>query len=404
MISDARKPVTLSFWHVWSAETDGNTAAIQRTLANFAKTFPNIKLEVDATTVGYDTKIKIAMAANEAPDIFFSWGGGFSKPFVDAGKVLPLDTYISDISKGAGHRILRGGLSNFIYNGKTYAFPTSLSIGVLYCNRELFDRYRVKIPETYTELVAAVKKFKAKGVLPLAVGERDEWTGMFYYDILAIRTAGAKLCSDALNKKASFDRHEFTDAAAKLVELVRIGSFGKNFLNQTSDEAVELFATGKAAMLFSGTWVSGVLGQDDCPVKGQIEVRKFPVVEGASGMDSEYLGGAVDCFMVGAGTRYPKEAVMAAESLSEEMAKQSCLSGSGLPVWEIKISDISKINPLLVQQIEILKDSTAFVMRWDTFLTGAKAKIHTGLVQELFAGTISPEEYSRKMQKINQGQ
>jgi len=34
-----------------------------------------------------------AVAANELPNIFFTWAGGFSSSFIDSGKVHPLDEY-----------------------------------------------------------------------------------------------------------------------------------------------------------------------------------------------------------------------------------------------------------------------------------------------------------------------
>lgn len=389
----AKTPISLKLWHIW-----GDLYSFNKAVTNFNKAYPHIILDIESTSYGYDTKIKTAIAANEAPDIFFSWGGGFSAPFVRSGKVLPLDPYLND---GTRNKLIKGSLTNFTYDGKVYALPTTLSIGVLYCNQELFDKYSIKIPVTFEELVTAVKKFNEKGILPIAVGERDLWPGMFWYDILALRIAGAKRSHEALTKKASFNQPEFTEAAAKLVELIRLNGFGNRALTQTLKESIILFNRGKAAMMFNGTWFSGECIDEDCKVKGKIVAKKFPLVEGGKGTDTEYLGGPSDSFMVSANSKHKKEAVMAVKYICETMSKESYLMGMGLPLWKIDVKDTSKINPLILEQAEMIKNVTAYVSWWDVFLQGDDANIHKSLVQKLFAGTITPEQYSKEMQKLN---
>ena len=58
---------------------------------------PDVQIKVETVeNERYKTKIKTAFATNELPDIFYSWGGGFSKPFIESGKVLSLNQYIDD--------------------------------------------------------------------------------------------------------------------------------------------------------------------------------------------------------------------------------------------------------------------------------------------------------------------
>jgi raffinose/stachyose/melibiose transport system substrate-binding protein len=166
-------------------------------------------------------------------------------------------------------------LDNFTYDGKIYGLPIYMIAGIFYCNTELFEQNEVKMPDTFDELLEAVKVFKAKGITPMAVGEKDGWTGMFYQNIISIRTAGVKLCNDALSNVTSFNRPEFAEGAEKLSELIKAGAFDNNCMNLTRDEAELDFNNGKCAMYYNGSWVAASLDDENCPVKGKILVRNF---------------------------------------------------------------------------------------------------------------------------------
>ncbi|MFQ7550477.1 MAG: extracellular solute-binding protein [Blautia marasmi] len=83
---------------------------------------PSLEIQLDyAENEAYKTKIKAAVAANEAPDIYGTWGGGFTKPFVEADKVLQIDEYMTDDIKG---QLLPGVLDYFTFEDKLYGLPT----------------------------------------------------------------------------------------------------------------------------------------------------------------------------------------------------------------------------------------------------------------------------------------
>ncbi|HYH01503.1 MAG TPA: extracellular solute-binding protein [Bacillota bacterium] len=400
-VIEAAKPktVTLKFWHLWTTPAETNKVAIDQVLANFKKAYPHIKVEVDAVeNETYKTKIKTAIAANEAPDVFFTWGGGFSKPFVDAGKLLDLTPYLKD---GTSKKLVGGTLTYQTYNGKVYALPFALWAGIMYCNQSLFEKYNVKIPGTFKELLAAVSVFRSKGITPLEVGEKDRWPGMFYQNILAVRTAGTKLSNNALAKKASFNQRAFIQSAELLKQLVKAGAFESGCLGITRDESEANFRLGKAAMYYNGSWVAGSLNQQQAPdVYGKIVARNFPVVEGSNGEPNGFLGGAVDAFAVNAGTKHPKEAVLFVKYVAEQQAKIGYQIGALLPAWKVQV-DESKLPELTVQISKLIKGATGFVLAWDTFLEGADADTHKNLVQEIFADMITPQKFAIEMQKLN---
>lgn len=391
-------PVTLKLWHMFVSDGDGNKKPFEAVLKHAGEQLTDVRLEVDGVdNESYKTKIKTAIAANDVPDIFFTWAAGFSKPFVDSGKVLCLDEYMGDIND----KLLPGITTNMTYNGKVYGLPFQMQCGALFCNKELFDSNGVKIPETWDELLAAVKAFNAKGITPMTCGAADKWPAMWYYDIIALRTAGAQLCNDALNKKAPFNSPEFTEGAAKLDELSKAGAFGKNALGTSWDESQIAFAEGKAAMIYNGNWVAGLAEGETSKVKGKVVAVKFPVISNGKGTITEYFGGSGDGFMVSANTVDKEMAVKTVKFICEDMARESYLAGSGMPGWKVDVDD-SKVSPLIKQLVTSTKDATGWVLWWDVFLEGADADTHKNLATEVLAGTRTPEEYSAEMQKLSE--
>lgn len=60
----------------------------------FEKNHPGVKINRKHLKMNpIKRRSNAAVAANELPDIFFTWSGGFSESFVSSGKVMCLDDY-----------------------------------------------------------------------------------------------------------------------------------------------------------------------------------------------------------------------------------------------------------------------------------------------------------------------
>jgi raffinose/stachyose/melibiose transport system substrate-binding protein len=393
--SQAPEKVTLTFWNNYTNDTQH---VMENTIKQWNTDHPDIQIEASATeNNAYKTKIKTAIAGDSAPDIIYTWAGGFTQPFVEAGKILPLDDYLND---GTKDKMLPGALTNITYDGKVYGLTYNQQAGALYVNKDLFKENNVEIPKTFDDLLAAVKTFKAKGITPMAVGEKDQWPGMWYYDMIALRSAGAAACLDVLNKKASYDQAPFTDAAQKLEDLVSAGAFSNDVLSVTRDDSVAQFTQGKIPMYFGGNFDAQLIDES---LKGKVSAVKFPTITGGNGADTEYLGGGADALCISAKTKYKDQAVEAIKFLASTFSTVMYQTGGGLPEWKYDGLDESTIDPLSKQIMDdIVNGSTASVPAWDLYLTGDDAQTHLDLVQSLFGLAITPADYSKQMQqKIN---
>lgn len=394
--ADSDEVITLTMWDVMASDEDARVIA--PIIDDWNANNPNIQIVREAYDVeNYKMKLKTAMAANEAPDLIYGWGAGFMEPFVEAGKLLPLDNLLSKETTDA---LMPGAATYAQFDGQTYALPFNMWYGVFYCNTELFEEYDVKIPETYDELLTAVEVFRANDIGPIGVGANERWTAMFYHNVLALRTAGADAVNDALSGKGDYNSPEMLEAAEKLAELVEAGAFIDGAMGLNYDEFVAMFKQGEIPMMLQGTWLAGELEMDEYPIKGKAVARKFPIIEG-SGSDTEYLGGAIDVYMVNSETKDQAAAVKALEYIVTEMSRRGFEAGTGLPVYEAE-ADMSNVDRVTQEALALIEDADGFTLAWDTFLVGEDAQLHLDLVQEMFAGIRTPQEFVDEMQTINE--
>ena len=70
-----QRPVTLKLWHIWAADSESNKKPFEKALSDWNNLNPDIKIEAEATeNETYKTRIRTAIAVNEAPDLFYCWG------------------------------------------------------------------------------------------------------------------------------------------------------------------------------------------------------------------------------------------------------------------------------------------------------------------------------------------
>ena len=129
----ADNPVDLTMWCI-ATESDSNRHAYEASIADFQKAHPEINLKWETTqNQEYKTKIKAAVAANEMPDIFFTWGCAFLGDFVDAGRVYCVD----DVYKDYAAELPEVMMGNVKFDGKYYGVPMTMNIVGMFSNMEL---------------------------------------------------------------------------------------------------------------------------------------------------------------------------------------------------------------------------------------------------------------------------
>lgn len=392
------KKETIKLWHIFGGDTDPNKEVIDRITKEAEEEF-NITIEVDtAENDSYKTKIKAAIAANETPDIFYTWGHGFLKPFVDADKILPLDEYLTDDYKA---HLSGTTLTGFQFEDQTYGLTTDQSIACIFYNKELFEKYNLEIPTTYDEFLSVCQVFIDNGVTPLTVGGKESWTLAMYYDLLALRNVGSQAVKDATGKVTDYSDPGFLEAAIQFSELAGMGVFPEGSAGISREESEVPFFEGQIPMYLNGSWTPSRVYKDSSTIKDKVVVAPFPTMENGKSTEKDFTGGPDTAFAVSKNTKNPELAAQVTQYLALKFSTAKYEIGSSiLPYVDMEI-DESKVNPLMKDIYNYTKDATSYTIWWDNLLEGKDATVYLNKLQELFIGQITPEQYIEELQNLN---
>lgn len=382
--------ISIRMLHYWGdTDADVSSRYLKEILEEeFPKAFPDVELIQDTCdNETYKNKIKILMASDEQPDIMFSYGGGFMKSFVDAGKVLPLDDYMDDFYK---EHMKTDMQENFIFDGQQYGTCCTYWTGVLYCNQELFDQAGAEIPETYEGLLESVKKLRSVGIEPIALGMVNKWPGQQWINNFTIQIGGAEHYKEMARGEASLNDPILAEAANLTENLITENAFCSDMYKLTSGEAEELFLSGGAAMIYIGSWFTTFAEER---IGDNLKVAKMPVVPGAK-YTEDYHGGGVNGWIVSADTEYPELAANIVAWLSYELSCYEPECGSFTVESEDQKMNISPISQQILDMYENKKEGG---IAWDTLMSPKQAGIWLDTCARFFEGRLNGRRFTKSL-------
>ena len=382
--------ISIRMLHYWGdTDADVSSRYLKEILEEeFPKAFPDVELIQDTCdNETYKNKIKILMASDEQPDIMFSYGGGFMKSFVDAGKVLPLDDYMDDFYK---EHMKTDTQENFIFDGQQYGTCCTYWTGVLYCNQELFEQAGAEIPETYEGLLESVKKLRSVGIEPIALGMVNKWPGQQWINNFTIQIGGAEHYKEMARGEASLNDPILAEAANLIENLITENAFCSDMYKLTSGEAEELFLSGGAAMIYIGSWFTTFAEER---IGDNLKVAKMPVVPGAK-YTEDYHGGGVNGWIASADTEYPELAANIVAWISYELSCYEPECGSFTVESEDQKMNISPISQQILDMYENKKEGG---IAWDTLMSPKQAGIWLDTCARLFEGRLNGRRFTESL-------
>ena len=394
-VAECAETKTIEFWHINTE--DDRKAVVQQAIDAFEQDNPCVKVnQTILENEAFKAKMTTVMQSDDPPDVFTSWGGGVMNEYATAGLLRDITADIKQ--NGLADTFGAGPLAVYSYEGKQYGVPMDQGMVGFWYNQELFDQAGIEAPPaTWTELLDGVQKLKEAGITPIALGEKDKWPGHFWWVYLAIRMGGKEAFDAAYSRQGSFADEPFVQAGEKLQELIALEPFQDGYLGLTYDDQATLMGNGEAAMELMGQWAPGVEKDHSANKEGigdKLGWFPFPTVEGGKGDPADALGGG-NGWLVGRDA--PDEAVTFLKYLSSKEFQCGATEINWiLPV--VKGTEECITDPLMKTVAENAAKAPYLQLYYDQALPPAVGSVVNDSVQELFAGTKSPEEVAQAIE------
>jgi len=401
---EPRKTVSVRFMNMWSADSSENIAVSVRTIIDrFQSEHPHIVIyEVSISDqAAYYTLLNTLAAANELPDVFVCRGSELSA-FANAGLVAWLNP-ILNANPEWRDGFISSSFADLSHNGNVYGIPFSmLSTHVIYYNQLILSAVGWdEFPTTWKDFIAMLEAVKATGIIPIALGNRDQWVAnSCILSALGDRFTGSDWFKGLIaDEGPSFTDPEFVQALEALQFLGISGFFNNDKNSLDNHQQKNLFLNGLAAMFMEGSWVIGSIMDGPEEIWQNTGVAVLPPVEGGKGVTPATSGGSGSGFAVGINSFDEKiEAITAfLQAISgEEYAR--LLSELGEPTAFI-VADYDKSNvPLLAVRYAALAETLTFTPIYDSFLNSGVNSVLNSSLQELLIGALTPEQVALRLQ------
>ena len=389
--------VTVVWWHISTA--DEHKALWQKLADEYTAAHPNVTIEITVLeNEAFKTKMTTVMQSGQPPDIFQSWGGGVMNEYANAGLLKDITPDLDADGAAWRNSFSPGALGVYAYKGKNYGVPWDMGMIGFWYNKDLFSKAGIAAPpKTWTELQDDVKKLKAAGTTPIAVGMGDKWPGMHMWAYLVTRLGGKANFEGALLRTGSFTDAPFVDAGKKLNELIALEPFQDGFLGATYGDEATAMGNGKAAMELMGQWAPAVEKDNSADKKGigdKLGWFPFPMVEGGKGDPNDAVGGG-NGFAIGKNAS--PEAVDFVKYLTRAES-QVQLAKIGVAVPVVKGGEAGLTDPLLKTVQQSAAAAKYFQLYYDQALPPAMGSVINDSVQGLFAGKLTPEQLAQAIE------
>lgn len=382
--------VTINFWHLDS--NDLHYPEWEKIAAKFMALHPNVDIKITVLeNEAYKSKLATVMQSGNPPDIFRSWGGGVMNSYAESGLLKDItNEYKSHWDSKLGE----GAVGVYSYKGKIYGLPYTMGgVGIWY-NKDLLAKVGYTTPpETWSAFLDCVKKLKAAGITPIALGEGDKWPGHFWWVYLAVRLGGKEAFDKATIGNGSFNDETFVKAGELLQELIALKPFQEGFLAATygGDQAA-LMGNGKAAMELMGQWAPAVeigSSEDKKGLGDKLGFMSFPAVEGGKGKLTDLMGGG-DGLVIGKNA--PKEAIEFLKFITNVETEKFLTTGPLGIVPTAIGAETALTDKNLIAINKAASVASYYQLYYDQYLPPATGEVVKDATQGLFAGTMGPKE------------
>jgi raffinose/stachyose/melibiose transport system substrate-binding protein len=267
----------------------------------------------------------------------------------------------------------------------------------IYAVKSYFNKYGIAYPrKDFGELVDVVKKFRAQGLTPIAMGNKERWPIILFYEALVVRHGGPDAVIAALESNKLVGP-EFEKAAVNIKQLADAKAFREDVLGISMfTEPFGDFVAGKNPMMYHGTWLIAGMEAAESKIKGDIEVLRLPGVPGGKGAATDTWGGPFSMWSVWALSEHKDEAVEFAKFINAAQNKYAFINGNSLSTYKLP-ADVKVESETFRQVTKLLEGSTSLIFGWDLILPQDDAQDYMDNISTLLGGRITPQQFVKTL-------
>ncbi|WP_028925348.1 extracellular solute-binding protein [Pseudonocardia acaciae] len=384
----------------------GFDAVYQRSVADYGAAHPDHQLDLQQfQNDPYKQKLRVAMGAGSAADLFSNWGGGVLKDYVNTGNVEDLTDELGQDPAWKA-KYFPNVMNATTFEGKTYGVPlNSMEPVLLYYNKRVFDEAGVQPPKTWDELLSLVGTFKSRGKTPIALGGANKWTYLMYEQYLVDRLGGPEVFNAvAAGKPNAWMHPAFIQANTMIQQLVDAGAFPDGFsaISYDTGQASALLYTDKAAMYLMGSWDFGSM-RESAPEfirNGSLGWVPFPTVAGGKGDPTNVVGNPAVFYSVAANSKHKDTAIdYLKNGVFSDTYVDGLLDRGGVPPLNGIAAKLDRHeNPEWLHFVyDLTQRAPNFQLSWDQALSTKHADALLTNMDRLFLKQITPQQFSENM-------
>lgn len=354
------EPVVIKLFSNLPNRKNGQGLVEQMLIDEYMEENENIIIEVEALDdEAYKTKFK-AYCMEGMPDVVSIWGQpSFLDEVLEAGILAELKE-----EDYADYKFVEGSLEGFKKDGKLYGLPRGTDIQAFYYNKKMFEDHGWQIPADYGELLELGREIRQEGIVPVAIDGGDGWPLAIYLSDLMNKLTDdySGIVSRAV-EKGDFSDPVFGQAVQLMKDAAEAGLFQDGYDSQDRGATMHLFTGGQAAMLYTGSWESAMVLDEDIPEEIRTNIRVFPmpVVEGGKGKATDIAAWNGGGYAVSAGSKVKEEAVRFLNFMyrPDKLSKYGWEKGGVMSAQDQSAYMQGDETELQKQFVGILKDATS---------------------------------------------
>jgi raffinose/stachyose/melibiose transport system substrate-binding protein len=313
-----------------------------KTIAAFEQAHPGVRVErIEMDDDVYQKMGLVTMfVGGTPPDVYFQWGGHQVRRYAAAGYALDLTSEFTPEERRRYYPFCWASCTGA--DRGIYLWPDTASITtVMWYRPSAFRREGLSPPRDWHELLRLCDTLRLKGLLPIAVGNRELWPGGNFAAYALAQYAGVERYNSILRLTPGtrLDDPDFVRPLELIAQLQSRGDISAGAAGMGTDEALALLTQRKAGIHPIGDWL---VGEADELEAADLDAFRLPRMPGQTGDDTTLLALSTG-YMINRDTRHPEDArallrFMMSDEVQREWSRHGHLSavrsaapGSGAP-------------------------------------------------------------------------